>query len=405
MSGITPVWLVAAGVCLALALLHFLVWLRSRDSLANLLFVVAAMAAGATAVQEAFLMHAKTPAEYGELMRWMHVSIAAIVIAMVWFIRLHLRAGRLWLAWLVTGLRVLVLLVNFLTLPNATFREITGLRFVPWMGEVLPIPVGEPNPWRFLIHLSTVALLIYVLDAGVTAWRTGDRRRASTLCGAISAVIVLSVVFSQLVVSQVLPVPLLGLTFLLIVLAIALELSLDLIRARQTARELRDSRERMRLATSGADVGIWEWHVGRDEVWVSDTIRDGSGLGASERIDLERSLELVHRDDRERVRRTVRDALESSREFKTEYRQIAPSGKTRWIAARGQVVRADNGQPILIRGVTHDITQRKADEAKLLEQRSELARVQRAYMIGQLGSTLAHELNQPLGAILRNAEA
>jgi len=48
MSWTTTVWSVAAGVCLALALLHLLVWLRSRESLANLLFAVAAIAAGAT---------------------------------------------------------------------------------------------------------------------------------------------------------------------------------------------------------------------------------------------------------------------------------------------------------------------------------------------------------------------
>jgi len=44
-------------------------------------------------------------------------------------------------------------------------------------------------------------------------------------------------------------------------------------------------------------------------------------------------------------------------------------------------------------------------EAEILRQRAELAHVSRVSMMGQLASALTHELNQPLGAILRNAEA
>ncbi|MDD1650131.1 MAG: PAS domain S-box protein, partial [Methylococcaceae bacterium] len=52
-----------------------------------------------------------------------------------------------------------------------------------------------------------------------------------------------------------------------------------------------------------------------------------------------------------------------------------------------------------------DITERKQGEAELLRQRMELARAGRVTLLGQLASALAHELSQPLGAILRNAEA
>ncbi len=52
-----------------------------------------------------------------------------------------------------------------------------------------------------------------------------------------------------------------------------------------------------------------------------------------------------------------------------------------------------------------DISVRKQAETELARQRTELAHVQRVATMGQLASTLAHELNQPLGAILRNAEA
>jgi len=74
------------------------------------------------------MMHARTPVEFGEVLRWMHVPLATLVVAFVWFIRLYLGAGRAWMAWSITGLRVLTLVPNFLSYPNATFQEITGLR-------------------------------------------------------------------------------------------------------------------------------------------------------------------------------------------------------------------------------------------------------------------------------------
>jgi PAS domain S-box-containing protein len=56
-------------------------------------------------------------------------------------------------------------------------------------------------------------------------------------------------------------------------------------------------------------------------------------------------------------------------------------------------------------GVKEDITERKLAEAELLRQRAELAHVARVSTMGELAASVAHELNQPLGAILANAEA
>jgi PAS domain S-box-containing protein len=371
----------------------------------NLLFALAAMAGFAIALQEMVLMRAQTPAEYGEVLRWMHVSVAAIIIAVVWIIRLHLRAGRIWLAWLVSGLRIVVLLANFLTSPNATFREITDLRFVPWLGEVFSIPIGEPSPWRILIQVSALLLLIYVLDAGVTAWRRGDRRRAVFLSGPIACAILLSVLFSQLMVWHVLPGPFIGLVFLLIVLAMALELSIDLIRASQNALDLRRSEERLSLAARAAGLGLWEWDVQQDRIWGTETGLAQAGFSDTARLTLDRLLESVHADDRDAVRRAVRQVLDESEAVDIEYRVVDPDGEVRWIAARGEVERGPDGKPRHVRGVTMDVTLQKRADLELRERRNQLVHMQRVSGLGQLSSALAHEISQPLGAILRNAEA
>ena len=82
-----------------------------------------------------------------------------------------------------------------------------------------------------------------------------------------------------------------------------------------------------------------------------------------------------------------------------------PDGRIRWIAAIGRVEFDSRGRPVRSRGACIDITSRKQAEQEMLRLRQDIAHVGRVSVMGQLASALAHEINQPLGAILRNAEA
>jgi two-component system, LuxR family, sensor kinase FixL len=98
-------------------------------------------------------------------------------------------------------------------------------------------------------------------------------------------------------------------------------------------------------------------------------------------------------------------AIKGDGGYEMEYRLRLPNGQSRWIASIGRAEFDDAGRPILVRGVSHDITERKMAEQETQHMREEIAHVGRVSMMGQLASSLAHEINQPLGAILRNAEA
>ena len=405
MSVITVIWSMTAAVCLTLAGVHFFVWIHTRDKWESLLFCIAAVAAAALAMQEMALMRAQTPAETGELLRWMHVSVAAIIIAIVWFIRHHLKTGRPWLAWLISGLRVLVLVPNFVGYPNATFGEIRSLDHITFLGETVSVPVGDSNSWRFLIHAGTILLLIYVLDAAVSAWRQGTRERSLVLGAAILVAIVLGVTFSDLMVRGVLPGPLIAMAFMLIVLAMAFELSMDLIRVGRLSRSLLETQNRMNLAARAASLSLWEWDGARDEVWATDVGRERMAAFGPEHFSFERYLALVHPDDREFVRRAVRRTLDGETDFQAEFRLVGSDGRLQWIAAFGQLEPGEKGKSSRIRGVSMDVTEGKRVEAELQQKRYELVHIQRVSAMGHLSTALAHELNQPLGAILRNAEA
>jgi signal transduction histidine kinase len=405
MSWVTVTWSMAAAVSLTLAGVHLLVWLRDREAVANLLFAVSAVAAAAVAMMELVLMRAQTPAEFEIILRWIHIPVATVAITIVWFVHHYLGTGRVWLAWLITSLRGLVLVLNFSPFPNATFQEIHALREVYFLGETLFAPVGEANPWRLLLHLSTGLLLIYVLDAAVAAWKLGRARQAWVLGASLPIAIVLAAVFSGLMVRGILPGPLIGLVFLIFVLAMAFELSVELIRAKQLSRELRESEERMRLAAHAAELGFWDWDIKRDEVWIDDVGKERTGTLGPGLADHERYLSLIHPDDRDRVQQALDQAIRFQQDFEADFRMVSPGGEERWISASGKVEHDAHGEALRLRGISMDITARRQFESELQKHRSALGHTQRVFALGQLSAALAHELNQPLGAILRNAEA
>jgi C4-dicarboxylate-specific signal transduction histidine kinase len=77
----------------------------------------------------------------------------------------------------------------------------------------------------------------------------------------------------------------------------------------------------------------------------------------------------------------------------------------RWIASQGRVEFNARGKPVRVRGVSLDITHRKQADSERQEHRNEVAHLLRVASLGELSSALSHELNQPLAAILSNAQA
>ena len=405
MSPVTIILSIVAGMTFMLAVVHSLVWVRDRTASLNLLFSISAASAAIIAVMELALMHAHTPDEFGTILRWMHVPAAAITISIVWFIRSYLGTGRLWLAWAITGLRVVALIINFSVSPNVTFEAVHALNSVSFLGETLSVPVGDNNPWRLLIHLSMLLLLIYVIDAAIVAGKQERVRKALVMGISISFGILLAAVLSGLMVRGILPGPFTSIVYLCIVLPMALELSMDLIHTRELSRKLTESEERMRLTARAADLGLWYWDIVRDEIWINDFGSGRIAKPASGNTSLDHYMTLVHPVDRKSLREALDRATEDDQDFQAEFRIGDPNGSERWIAASGQVERGAHGEPLRLRGISIDISTQKQFEDALERSRSALTHSQRISAMGQLSMALAHELNQPLGAILRNAEA
>jgi PAS domain S-box-containing protein len=80
-------------------------------------------------------------------------------------------------------------------------------------------------------------------------------------------------------------------------------------------------------------------------------------------------------------------------------------GQVRWLQTVKRPIIDESGSANQVLGTSTDITQRKATEEELRRQREELAHLTRVWNMGELATSLAHELNQPLTAILSNAQA
>jgi PAS domain S-box-containing protein len=523
-----------ASACLTLALGQGLVWCRRREARASALFAVLAFATALVAVVELWMMRSATTEEFGLALRWYHVPGWMVIVSLVGFVRLYLRAGRPWLAWAVCGVRTLSLILNFAFTPNLNYREITALRHIRFLGETVSVAEGVRNPWMLVGQTSFLLLGVFVVDAVLTVWRRGDRRQAQLLGSAIVFFVVAGAAQVALALWGVIDMPILtSLFFLGIVAAMGLEMSDSVLRALRLADDLHESEERMSLAAEAAGFGVWMWTIARNQIWASERWLRLFGFAPEDVVTFDNVIRRIHPEDREMVEREVLRAVTDGVGYVGEYRVDLPDGNQRWVVTRGRVYPDAHGKPCRMLGTAIDITQRKQSEAalkqseerfrhvaetvgefiwevdaeglytyaspsverilgytpgelvgkkhfydlfepavreelkaaafavfaarqafrdfpnpnvsksgklvhlettgtpvldsagklvgylgadtdvtarkkaelELVQQRNELAHIARVSMMGQLAASLAHELNQPLGAILRNAEA
>ena len=253
MPWLTVAFAMSAAACLTLAAVHLLVWSRQPARRAHLAFAVTAVSYAALTPFELWMARAHTPAEFGWAIRWVHLPGTLATVALVWFLWLHFGTGRLWLACAACGVRILAMILNFSLPLNLNYQAITGLREVTLFGgERVSSAVGVVSPWALIGQLANLLLLLYVLDATVKLWRRGghsERRRAAIVGG--------SLVFESLTVNGNIALVMAGLVdwplflsfpFLVTVLAMSFELSLDVVEAGQLSLAVKAKEERLTLA-------------------------------------------------------------------------------------------------------------------------------------------------------------
>jgi PAS domain S-box-containing protein len=137
---------------------------------------------------------------------------------------------------------------------------------------------------------------------------------------------------------------------------------------------LRESEERMTLATDVANLGAWGWNIDQDEVWGSKRWRQLFGFASGDIISYENIIQRIHPEDRKVMDQKVRRALVHGSDYRGEFRLILPEGAQRWILSRGRVYPDRSGKPARLLGTVIDITERKQAEAEVRDLSGRLIR-------------------------------
>ncbi len=169
-----------------------------------------------------------------------------------------------------------------------------------------------------------------------------------------------------------------GATVILVQAALIGALLLERRRRRLTATALATSERNMSLAARAAQLSTWDW------------------------AESDRLLAAADPADRAHVERSALEAIADGRELNLEYRVLGSAGEVRWLAVSARPADGERGRLL---GVARDVTDRKLADLQSARDRSALQHMARVSTLGQLSASIAHQLNQPLAAILGNAEA
>ncbi len=156
--------------------------------------------------------------------------------------------------------------------------------------------------------------------------------------------------------------------------------------------ELREREVQANIAAEAADLGVWYWNVETDEHAWSNRYRSLFSLPPEIEPSYEEFLKRIHPDDRDNTDRLLRDAVARRGEYENECRVIWPDGSMRSIVLKGRCL-SDDGSRLRMTGVAMDVTDRKLTQEALI-------RSEKLASAGRMAATIAHEINNPLEAVM-----
>jgi PAS domain S-box-containing protein len=177
----------------------------------------------------------------------------------------------------------------------------------------------------------------------------------------------------------------------------------DLERAR-LARLVEHERGRLKNLVADVPGVVWEAWGEPDEGsqridFVSDYVEQMLGYTVDEWLQTPNFwLSIVHPEDRERAAAEARAIFESGAEGTSQFRWVRKDGRAVHVESQSRAILDEQGRPVGMRGVTLDITERKATEERLRELYARAQEVNRAK--DEFLATLSHELRTPLTPIL-----
>jgi PAS domain S-box-containing protein len=181
--------------------------------------------------------------------------------------------------------------------------------------------------------------------------------------------------------------------------------ALDLSEQKRAEKALRRSETNLAEAQKLSSTGSWRWNLRTGEVvWSQEFF---AILGFDARVDTasyQAHLERIHPEDRCATERDWLAARAQRRRFDAEYRLLLPAGRIEYVRGMGQWLEDGLGEVEYI-GTVMDITDRKRAADALKTAHEKLASAAQSAALGELAASIAHEINQPLAAVVANGGA
>lgn len=396
----------ASAASLMLGFTHLLLWWKTSRAVVYLLSAVMAFSASAEAMIELAQMKSQSIDTYATLLQWQNLAVYVLLLSMVWVLYILLGTARRWLAIVITLAWSVAIVINFNSPYSIVFSDIEGLRTIMvFGGDFFVQAYGPTHPWKLMVDIASFVILIYFVDASLAAWKKGEGRRALIVGGGATVFILFGGIHAGLVDAAVIASPyMISFGFLAVVIAMSYELVSDAVEKTRYARRVAADEERWAMLMENIQLAVIGIDLQGRITYANPFISRLLEYPSSELVGYP-VVQLVHSDQISEFSKRLSGLPESGPRDHSEWSLVDRTGKDHLLAWSSVPQKADDGRIIGVLSVGADITQQRKAETELSRSQYEMERMSRASLLGELASTLAHELNQPLAAILSNTQA
>jgi len=184
------------------------------------------------------------------------------------------------------------------------------------------------------------------------------------------------------------------------------DLQQENIERKRAEEELQRSEAFLAEGQRISHTGSWGWNISTGKlVWSEEHSRIFGFDPTKAEPTFQFFRNRLHPEDRAMVQRTLDQAIRERSGFSLEFRILLPDGSIKYLHGVGRPILRASGDLDDYIGTTMDITERKRSEEALRNAQADLTRVARLTTVGELAASIAHEINQPLGAMVASGNA